>query len=122
MVQVTLEQQEDYGFILKMKQLILTMISQILMVLNLSSIEADEANGILKNTATPTLIKYLNNFPRAIETLLINYKLHCILSANGNDNDDTYCNSKIYTIKDTKLYVLVVTLSAKIIKTFWQRV
>ena len=56
MVQVTLEQQEDYGLILKIKQLILTMISQILMVLNLSSIEADEANGILKNTATPTLI------------------------------------------------------------------
>ena len=38
---------------------------------------------------------------------------HCVLSANRNDNDDASSNNIIFTIKDTKLYVLVVTLSAK---------
>ena len=34
---------------------------------------------------------------------------YCVLSANGNDN----VNNIIFTIKDTKLYVPVVTLSVK---------
>ena len=34
---------------------------------------------------------------------------YCVLSGNDTDND----NDNIFTIKDTKLYVLVVTLSAK---------
>ena len=37
----------------------------------------------------------------------------CFLSANGNDNDrdNAKVNNIIFTIKDTKLYVSVVTLS-----------
>ena len=50
---------------------------------------------------------------------LINYKIeskikwkkYCVLSVNGNDNNDA--NNIIFTIKETKSYVLVVTLSAK---------
>ena len=40
---------------------------------------------------------------------------YCVLASNGNDNDDDDANSNniIFTIKDTKLHVLVVTLSAK---------
>ena len=49
---------------------------------------------------------------------LINYKVelklkrteYCVLSAAGADNDNS--NNIIFTIKDTKLYVPVVTLSA----------
>ena len=35
---------------------------------------------------------------------------HCFLSTGGNDAN---CNNIIFTIKHTKLYVPVVTLSAK---------
>ena len=52
---------------------------------------------------------------------LINWKVklnltltkHCILATCGNDNDNVNSNNIIFTIKYTKLYVLVVTLSAK---------
>lgn len=53
--------------------------------------------------------------------LLINCKVelkfkwtkYCVLSANGNDNDDAICNNIILTTKDSKLYVPILTLSAK---------
>ena len=38
---------------------------------------------------------------------------HCVSSANGNDNDDANYNNNIFTVKKTKLYLPVVTLSAK---------
>ena len=38
---------------------------------------------------------------------------HCVLSLLGNDNDNADSNNIIFTIKDTKLYVPVITLSAK---------
>ena len=38
---------------------------------------------------------------------------YCVLSANRNDNDDDNDNNFIFTIKDTKLYVSVVTLSTR---------
>ena len=38
---------------------------------------------------------------------------YCVLSANGNDNDDAHSDNIIFTIKNTKLYVPAVTLSAK---------
>ena len=44
--------------------------------------------------------------------LKFNWTNHCDLSANGNDNTDVDPNI-IFTMKDTKLYVFVVTLSAK---------
>ena len=37
---------------------------------------------------------------------------HFVLATGSNDNDD-FNSDVIFTIKDTKLYVLVVTLSAK---------
>ena len=50
---------------------------------------------------------------------------HCILSIAGAD-DNANSNNIIFTIKDTKLYVPVITLSAKkqpkTIKTSSQRV
>ena len=54
---------------------------------------------------------------------LINFKVelklkwtkYCFLSPKGNDNDNENASLKniIFTIKDTKLYVLVVTLSTR---------
>ena len=58
---------------------------------------------------------------------LINFKVelklewtkYCVLSAagkgidNGNDDDDNNSNNIIFTIKDTKLYIPVVTFSAR---------
>ena len=60
------------------------------------------------------LLKYLNNFWRSIETLLINFKVelklrstkHCILTSAGVKNDDADSNN----ISFTKCYVPVVTL------------
>ena len=54
--------------------------------------------------------------------LLINHKIelklkwtkYYVLPTNGSDNDnDNNANDIIFTIKDTKLYVPVVTLSAR---------
>ena len=38
---------------------------------------------------------------------------HSILGGNGNDNDNVNSNDIIFTIKDTKLNIHVVTLTAK---------
>ena len=38
---------------------------------------------------------------------------YCVLASNGVDNDNANSNTIIFTIKDTKLFVPVVTLSAK---------
>ena len=73
-------------------------------------------------------LKYFIDFWRSLEMPLINCKVelkliwtkHCVLSAAGNNDD----NNIVFTIKDTKLYVPVVTLSArdnkKLSKLFWK--
>ena len=44
----------------------------------------------------------------------VELNLKCsVSSANGNDNTDSDSNSIIFTIKDTNLYVPIVTLSTK---------
>ena len=48
--------------------------------------------------------------------LKLKWTKYCIFSAAGNENDiinNNNANKIIFTIKDTKLYVPVVTLSAK---------
>ena len=72
--------------------------------------EADGGNGILKNTTVFAPLKYLSHFWRSRKMPLINY---CVLSAAGADNANAKSNNNIFTIKDTKLYVPVVTLSAR---------
>ena len=78
-------------------------------------------NGILRNATIAGPLKYLSSFWRSVEMLLINCKVelklkltnHSVLSANGNDSTDADPNYIIFPIKDTKLYLPVVTLSAK---------
>ena len=82
----------------------------------------NEANGILRNAATVVPLKCLSNFWRSLEMPLINCKVelkfkwakYCLLSAAGSDNvNNIDSNNIIFTIKDTKFYVPVVTLSAR---------
>ena len=45
--------------------------------------------------------------------LKLKWTKNCVLAAAGNDNINDSPNNFIFTIKDTKLYVFVVNLSAK---------
>ena len=74
-------------------------------------------------------LEYLSNFWRSFEIPLINCKVelklkwteYCVLSVAGkenNINDDADANNIIFTIKDRKLYVPLVSLLAKIIKNY----
>ena len=82
---------------------------------------ADGANRLLKNATITVPLKYLSNFWRSLEIPLINCKVelklkwtsYCILSAAGADNDNANGNNTIFTSKDTKVYVPVMTLSAR---------
>ena len=84
--------------------------------------EADGGNGLLKTATVAVPLNYLSNFWRSLEVLLINCKIelklkltkYCLLSTAAADiiNNRDY-NNIIFTMKDTKLYVLEVTLSAR---------
>ena len=75
----------------------------------------------MRNVKIAVPLKYLSNFWRSLEMLLINGKVelklrctkYCVLSAGGNDVLDNNDNNIIFTIKDTKLYLPVVTLSVR---------
>ena len=66
-------------------------------------------------------LNYLSNFLSSLEMPLINCKVelkckwtkYCALSGTGADNPNTTPNNTIFTIKDTKLYFSVVTLSKR---------
>ena len=72
-------------------------------------------------------LRYLRNFWRSLEIPLINCKVelklkwtkYCVLSAvgaenvNDNVNNNANGNDIIFSIKETKLYVPLVTLSAR---------
>ena len=77
-------------------------------------------NGIIDNATICEPLKHLRNFLRSLQIPLINFKAqlkikwkkHCVLAAAGVDNISANDNI-IFAIKETKLYVLVITLSAK---------
>ena len=45
--------------------------------------------------------------------LKLKWTKYCVLDAAGPDNNDANSNNIIFTIKETKLYVPIVTLSAR---------
>ena len=75
--------------------------------------EADNINGILKIATIPVPLKYLSNFWRSLEMLLISRKVerklkwtkYCVLSADGTDNiNNTNFDNVIFTIKDKIIF------------------
>ena len=80
----------------------------------------NNANGILINATIALLLKYLSNFWISLKLPLINCKVelkrkwtkYCVSSTDGNINNND-SNSITFTIKDTKLYGPVVTLTAR---------
>ena len=79
---------------------------------------ADQTNGILKNATIAVPLRYLSNFWRSLEMLLINCNVklklkwtkHCVLATAGAENPNKNSENITCTIKDTKSCVLVVTL------------
>ena len=82
---------------------------------------SNNTNEILKNAAITVSLKYLSNFEISLEMPLPNCKVelklkwtkYCVLITAGNDNDNDNGNNIIFTISDTKLYVLVLVLSER---------
>ena len=82
---------------------------------------ANGNNTVLKNVTIPVPLKYFSSFWRSLEMPLINCKVelklrwieHCVLAAAGVENDNANSNNIIFTIKETKIFVPVATLSAK---------
>ena len=106
-----------------MKQLILIEILLISIILNLScireNIEADLANGVLKNETFALLLKYLSNFWKSFKIPLTNCKVELKVKLTEKvlcfaDSNTTDSNNIIFTDKrDTQLYVAIVTLSVR---------
>ena len=79
------------------------------------------ANEIIRNTTIAVPSKYLSNCWRLLGKPLVNCKVElklrwmnpCVFSAAGADDDDANSNNINFIINDRKLYVPVVTLSAK---------
>ena len=58
-------------------------------------------------------LKYLSNFRRIIEMLLINYEINLILTSSDNCVSSNDTKAATFAIADTKLYVPVVSLSTQ---------
>ena len=93
---------------------------------SLENTEVDVA--FQENATTAVPLKYLITFWKSLEILLTNWKvqlklkftMHYVLSVAGNDNHNDRDDEIISTIKDTKLHVLVVTLSARDNQKLWK--
>ena len=72
----------------------------------------DDDNGVFKNVKIAVPLKYLSNFWRSLEMPLINCKIHLELNFTKDCVMSTIADTT-FKIKNTKLYVLIVTLSTK---------
>ena len=78
-------------------------------------------NSILKNTTIPVPLKFLSSFWLSLKISLINCKVelklrlmkYCVLASVAVENGNANSNNIIFPVKVIKLYVPVVTLSAK---------
>ena len=94
-----------------------------MIILNLRNTASHGVNRISRNALIAVPLKYFSNFWSSLEMLWNNCKLeltlkctkYCVLSAaggdnvNGNVNNNANSNNIIFTIKDLKLSVSVVT-------------
>ena len=72
-------------------------------------------NQILRDTTVVLLLKYLGNFWRSVEMVLINYKIelklksiiYCVLAALGPDNTNENPNN-IILLSKTQNYMILL--------------
>ena len=69
-------------------------------------------NGVFKDVEIAVPLKYLSNFWRSLEMPLINCKIHLKLNWSKECVVSTIADTT-FKITNTKLYVLIVTLSSK---------
>ena len=85
-------------------------------------------NEILRNATTAAPLKCSRKFWRSLELPLIYFKVELnlkwtkcyVLSGTGVDNVNGNRNSIVFTIKNTKLYVPAVSLSAEDNQKLWK--
>ena len=77
-------------------------------------------NGAFKNLKIAVPLKYLTNFFRSLEIPLINFKIHLELNWTKECVISTIADST-FKIKNTKLYVPIVTLLAKGNVKLWKQ-
>ena len=70
-------------------------------------------NGNEKDVEIMVPLKYLSNFCRSLEILLINCKVNLILTWSSTCVITNSTGAGRFAITDTKLYVLVITLSTQ---------
>ena len=70
----------------------------------------DDDNRVFKNVKTAVPLKYFSNFWRSLEIPLINCKIHLELNWDKDCVMSTTA-ATTFEIKNTKLYVPIVTLS-----------
>ena len=85
---------------------------------------AEGNNSILANTVIAVPLYYLSNFWRSLEMPLINCKVrltkHCVLAFADVKNDGGNSSNISFAVKDTKLYLFVVTLLANGNQKLWK--
>ena len=93
---------------------ILTMLQQITKNRsNTNQATVVDNNGVLKNEKIVVPLKYLSNFWRSLEILLINCKIHLELSWTNNCVMSSVAVIIEFKITNTKLYVPIVNLSTE---------
>ena len=75
--------------------------------------DAVDGNGVLKNAKIVVLLKYLSNIWRSLEMHLVNCKINLELNWIKNCVMSVFVASTKFKITNTKLYVLIVTLSTE---------
>ena len=79
----------------------------------LGMLNVADGNNKLKNVKIVLPLKYLSNFFRSLEMLLINCKVHLELNWSNNSVMSNIFGATTFKITETKLYVPIVTLSTK---------
>ena len=76
-------------------------------------ITSKTVDGVAKDAEIMVPLKYLSNFYRNLEMPLINCEINLILTCSEKCVLSNNTKATTFTITDTKLYALVVTLSTK---------
>ena len=76
-------------------------------------LENPTADGALKNAKIVVPLKYLSNFWRSLEMLFINCKIQLELNWTKNCVMSNFAGETTFKIRNTKLYVPIVTLSTE---------